>query len=86
MKKWFLTFWERIIFFGIFFKPEFRKKIIFSQNVKNHFFYIQILMLIILFARCNLPKSFPEELEAVEKVEFFDIFSLFELIFYRKKV
>ena len=42
-------------------------------------------MLIILFA-CNLPKSFPEELEAVEKVEFFDILSLFELIFYRKKV
>ena len=47
---------------------------------------MQILMLIILFARCNLLKSFPEELEAVEKVEFFDILSLFELIFYRKKV
>ena len=64
-----------------FFRPEYRKKISLLDCLEP-FFLTQNLMLTILFARRNLPKSFPEELEAVEKVEFFDIFSFFELIFY----
>ena len=72
---------ENFFFFDILAEKKIEKNISLLDCLEP-FFLIQNLMLIILFARRNLPKSFPEELEAVEKVEFFDIFSFFELIFY----